>query len=308
MKETVTFRNGTLKMAGHLYLPDTIKEEARYPAIVCMHPSGGVKEQVIGLYARQLAERGFIALAFDASHQGESEGLPRLLEDPVVRVEDARCAIDYLSTLSFVDESKIGVLGVGEGGGYAISAAKSERRLRAVATISAVDIGGGSRDFLGDGVPAAENWATLDAVAKQRTAEARGAQPLLIKYVPDSPEEITEGTPDFMREGYEYYRTPRGQHPNAPNRYLFRSLDRILAFSAFDLIPRLLTQPLLLIAGSEADTLLYSEQAYDLANADDDVLHIVRGATHVALYDVPEYVDQAMEKLTEFFTIHLRGS
>lgn len=301
LKTNVSFKNGPLSMAGHLYVPNDIEAGDKRPAIVCVPPGGGVKEQVIGLYARRLAEQGFIALAFDASHQGESEGLPRLLEDPIARVEDARCAADYLSTLDIVDDNRLAVFGVCAGGGYAISAAQTERRFKAVATVSAVDIGGGSRDFLGLGAPISDSWAMLDKVAAQRTAEAKGAEPLLVGYVPDSPDQINENTPDLMREGYDYYRTPRGQHPNSPNRYLFTSTDRILAFSAFDLLGDLLTQPMLLIAGSKADTKVFSDQAYELAKRSKRGLFVVEGATHIALYDVPEYVDQAVSKLVSFF-------
>jgi fermentation-respiration switch protein FrsA (DUF1100 family) len=104
----------------------------------------------------------------------------------------------------------------------------------------------------------------------------------------------------MLREAYDYYRTPRGQHPNAKGRFLLTSLDKMLAFSAFNLIPSLLTQPLLLIAGSKADTKVYSDQAYALSKGPKE-LFVVEGATHVAMYDVPEYVDQAVAKLVPFF-------
>lgn len=295
MKKSVTFQNGTIQMAGDLYLPAGFEESKKYPALVTVHPGGGVKEQTAGLYAQNLANQGFVTLAFDASYQGESGGEPRLLEDPTARVEDVRAAVDYLSTLSFVDEEKIGALGICAGGGYAVAAAQTERRIKAVATVSAVDIGAMFR-----GEDAAANLQTLDAVAKQRTAEARGAEAMYLNWAPNCAEEINENTAVLMREAYDYYRTPRALHPNSTNRFLFSSLDKLMAFSASSQISSYLTQPLLLVVGSEADTRSYSEQFYALSNGPKE-LFWVEGATHIAMYDIPEYVAQAVTKLTAFY-------
>jgi fermentation-respiration switch protein FrsA (DUF1100 family) len=308
IKKSVTFKNGNLKMAGNLYLPEGMDESKKYSAIVCVHPGGGVKEQVAGLYAEKLAGQGFITLAFDASHQGESEGEPRLLEDPTARVEDVRCAVDYLTTLAFVNVEQIGALGICAGGGYAICAAQTEHRIKAVAGISSADMGGDLDGVVKRertvGTPEAK-LAMLKAVAAQRTAEANGAKPMYLTYVPDSPEGFNENTYNLMTEGYDYYRTKRGQHPNSPNKFLFTSFDKIAAFSAFSQIGTLLTQPLLLIAGTKADTRYASEQAYEMANCPKE-LFWVEGATHIAMYDKPEYVKQAVDKLTEFFGKNLK--
>lgn len=290
-------------MKGNLYLPENFDETRTYPAIVCVHPGGGVKEQVSGLYAEKLSEQGFIALAFDASHQGESGGKPRLLEDPATRVEDVRSAVDYLTTLSYINNDKIGAIGICAGGGYAINAAQTEHRIKAVASISAVDIGAMFRGE-GSGGTAEANVKTLEAVAAQHTAEANGEEPMYMTYVPDSPEGFDENTLVLMKEGYEYYRTERGQHPNSTNKFLFTSFDKIMAFSAFAQIGTLLSQPLLVIAGSEADTKGFSEQAYAMTNGPKEIL-LVEGATHIAMYDTPEYVKQAVEKLKEFFEKYL---
>jgi len=301
MKKSVTFKNSNLKMSGNLFLPDGIDESKKYPAIVFVHPVGGVKEQTSGLYAERLSKCGFITLAFDASHQGESEGKPRFLEDPRARVEDVRCAVDYLTTIPFVDEERIGAVGICGGGGYTINAAQTEHRIKAVAGISAVDIGRAFREGWTGGNPVSEQIKVLEAVAKQRTAEANGAEPMYVPYVPN---EVDENTIQDMAEGYEYYNTPRGQHPNSTNLCLFTSYDRILAFTAFEHIETLLTQPILLIAGSEAGSRWHSENAYKLAKGPKD-LFIVEGATHMAMYDVQEYVNQAVGKLSEFFGKYL---
>ncbi|MDH2449326.1 alpha/beta hydrolase (plasmid) [Priestia megaterium] len=296
MKKSVTFKNNILNMAGNLYLPEGFDENKKYPAIVSVHPGGGVKEQTAGLYAQKLSNNGFVALAFDASCQGESEGEPRLLEDPYARVEDVRCAVDYLTTLPYVNQEKIGALGICAGGGYVVAAAPTERRIKAVATVSAVDIGA---MFRGE-ASVETQLQTLEAVAKQRTAEVNGAEAHFLTYAPDTLEEMDENTPVLMREAYDYYRTPRAQHPNSPNRFLFKSVDKLMAFSATTQISDYLTQPMLLIAGTEADTRGYSEQFYELSNGPKE-LFWVKGATHIAMYDIPEYVDQSVNKLTEFF-------
>ena len=302
MVKTVSFNNKAVEIAGHLHLPDDFSEDKQYPALVGIHPAGGVKEQTIGTYAKRLSAHGFVTVVYDSSYQGESGGEPRLLEDPTTRVEDARCAADFLTTLPYVDADRMGVFGICAGGGYSISVAQTERRFKAVATVSAAPMGESSRAFMGKIVPAAENIGALEMAANQRTAEARGAEPAYAPFVPEKREDINENTPDLLREGYDYYRTPRGQHPNSKGRFLLTSMDKMFAFSSFDQIPDFLTQPMLLIAGSKADTKVFSDQAYELSNGPKE-LFVVEGATHIAMYDVPEYVDQAITKMVTFFAV-----
>ncbi|WP_394678682.1 alpha/beta hydrolase [uncultured Sphingobacterium sp.] len=301
MKKSTSFKNKGLKMAAELHLPENFLETEKYPAIVCIHPAGGVKEQTIGHYAARIAESGFVVLTFDASYQGESEGEPRYLEDPTSRVEDARAGADYLATLPYVDMDRLGVFGICAGGGYAISVAQTEHRFKAVATVSASPMGEGFRNFLGFETPNDVLLDMLSKIGEQRNIEAKGGAPLYMHWVPETLAEINENTPDLLREGYDYYKTPRAQHPNSVNKYLFTGTDRMLAFSAFDQIGRFLTQPFLLIAGSKADTKVFSDQAFNLANGDKE-LFVVEGATHIALYDIPEYFEQAVAKLIAFYS------
>ena len=300
MVKSVSFTNKAVEISAHLHLPDNFQQDKKYPALVGIHPAGGVKEQTIGLYAKRLAAHGFLVLVYDSSYQGASGGEPRLLEDPSTRVEDARCAADYLTTLAYVDTERMGVFGVCAGGGYALAVAQTERRFKAVAGVSPTPMGEAARSMFGQSVTAAELIQTLEAAAMQRTAQARGADPVSAPFVPERLEDINENTPTMLREGYDYYRTPRGQHPNSKGRFLLTSLDKMLAFSTFHLIPTLLTQPMLLVAGSNADTRIFSEQAYALSNGPKE-LFVIDGATHIALYDVPEYVDQAVARLASFF-------
>lgn len=300
MIKAVTFANKAVEIAAHLHLPPDFREDRQYPALVGIHPAGGVKEQTIGLYARRLAAHGFVVLVYDSSYQGASGGEPRLLEDPSTRVEDARCAADFLTTLPYVADQRMGVFGVCAGGGYALAVAQTERRFKAVAGVSATPMGEAARSMFGQPVSAADVIRTLEATAAQRTAQARGAAPVYAPFVPERLEDIDRNTPTMLREGYDYYRTPRGQHPNSKGRFLMTSLDKMYAFSTFHLLPMLLTQPLLLVAGSEADTKVFSEQAHALATGPKELL-IIDGATHMALYDTPAYVDQAVARLAAFF-------
>jgi len=302
MVETVSFKDKEVDIAGHLHLPDNFREDRKYPALVGIHPAGGVKEQTIGLYAKRLAAHGFVVVVYDSSYQGASGGEPRLLEDPTTRVEDARCAADFLATLPYVDAERMGVFGVCAGGGYALAVAQTERRFKAVAGVSPTPMGEAARSMFGAPIPDTELIKMLEAAARQRTAEARGAEPVYAPFVPERLEDINENTPVMLREGYDYYRTSRGQHPNSKGRFLMTSLDKMLAFSTFNLLPDLLTQPLLLIAGSKADTKIFSDQAYELAKGPKE-LFVVEGATHIAMYDVPEYVDQAIARMVKFFAV-----
>lgn len=302
MTKSVKFRNRANILAANLHLPKGFDESKKYPALVGIHPAGGVKEQTIGLYAEKLSQHGYVVLVYDSSYQGASEGEPRLLEDPAVRVEDARCAADFLTTLTYVDAERMGVYGVCAGGGYALAVAQTERRFKAVATVSCTPMGEAVRNQFGVVIPTTELIKSLEFAAHQRAAEAAGAAPMYVPFVPEKFEDINEQTPVMLREGYDYYRTSRGQHPNSKGRFLFTSLDKMTTFSVFDYLGNFLTQPLLLIAGSKADTKFFSEQAYEIAKGKKE-LFIVEGATHIAMYDIPEYVDQAINKMAVFFKV-----
>ncbi|EHJ06873.1 alpha/beta hydrolase [Staphylococcus simiae] len=299
----VTFKNNQLTIVGNMYFPQDFNESLTYPAIVVGHPAGGVKEQTAGLYAERLAQLGYVTLAYDASYQGESEGQPRQLEDPHARVEDIRAAVDYFTTLSYIDNDRIGLLGICASGAYVIKAAQTDKRVKAVAGISASDIGQIFRyGWTGD-QSLQDTLNTLAQVSSERTAEANGQEMQTIGFVPEA-DEITEETPQEMKDGHEYYRTPRANHPRANNKIPFISFDRIIEFTAFDLVSELLTQPLLVIAGSEAGTRWLTEQVYDKANEPKEVLY-VEGANHFDMYDKEPYVTEAVDKMETFFKQYL---
>jgi fermentation-respiration switch protein FrsA (DUF1100 family) len=292
----VSFKNNGIDMAGNLYLPKNFSETGKYPAIVSVHPGGGVKEQTAGLYAQKLAEQGFVALAFDASHQGASGGMPRFLDDPMRRVADIYSAFDYLTSLSYVDASRIGALGICVGSGTAFKAASMERRIKAIATVSALDVGAATHKGWDGRATQAGQLALLESVAKQRSAEAAGAAPAYVNYVPEVGD---KSAPRDLQEAADYYLTPRGQHPNAPNKMRLTSLSAMVSFTGFDRV-ELLTQPLMIVAGSEAGSLWHSQELHAKA-AEPKELFIVDGATHMDLYD-GEGANIAMNKLAPFFT------
>jgi uncharacterized protein len=294
--KSVRFKNNGIDMAGNLYFPKDFTEAGKYPAIISVHPGGGVKEQTAGVYAQKLAEQGFVTLAFDASHQGASGGMPRLLDDPMRRVADIYSAVDYLTFLRYVDSNRIGALGICAGSGTAIKAVSMDRRIRAVATVSAVDVGAATRlGWDGKATPA-EQLATLDAVARQRTAEAAGAAPVYVNYVPSVGDKTA---PRDLQEAADYYLTERGQHPNAPNKMLMQSLSALVSFTGFDRVETLLTQPLMIVAGSEAGSLWHSKELHAKAAGPKELI-IVNGATHMDLYD-GKGVTLSMTSLGPFF-------
>ena len=299
--ERVTYpaRNMGTPIVANLFKPADFDANRKYAVIVVTHPFGGVKEQTSGLYAQRLAEQGFITLAYDASYQGESGGEPRLMEVPAQRLDDISCAIDFLVKHPQVDAGRIGSLGICAGGSYALCNAATEGRVKAVAAVSTFNLGEARREGMGT-ISYEERMKRLKDAAEARSREARGEPVRLVPVVPDSPAGFTESTPILYREGHDYYRTPRGQHPNSPNRYAFSSLPLQMAFFPFDQLDTISPRPLLVIAGSKADTLFWSEDVIKKAEQPKE-LHIVEGATHMDMYDRPQFVTPAVAKLAAFF-------
>lgn len=295
-KHTVSFDSAGITLAGHLYLPDHTEAG---PAIVVGHPGSAVKEQTAGLYAAKLADAGFAALAFDAAYQGESGGgVPRGLEDPAHRIEDFKAAVSYLTTRAEVDPERIGVLGICASGGYVLNAAAGDHRIKAVATVSAADV---ARQFRygADGTQdPAVFQSLLDAAAAARTTEARGevAEPLTL--FPATVDEARAAGGEHGAEGFDYYRTPRGEHPRSAGTMPWSSVDRMATFDAFTAVP-LIRRPLLMIVGSRAVTAWMTLDAFQRATTPSKRVHWIEGASHVDLYD--RQVDPAAEELAAFY-------
>ncbi|MBB4439977.1 MULTISPECIES: alpha/beta hydrolase [Rhizobium] len=303
MKRT-TFKNGHTEVVGNLHLPPDFYESRSYPALVLATPGSSVKEQVGAIYAERLAARGFLALTFDPSYQGESGGEPRDLEDPATRVEDIHCAVDHLMTLPYVSEEQVGLLGICAGGGYAVNAALAERRFKAVGTVVANDIGEALRRLLPD------YRQTLMEVSSQRTVEARGGGLRRDPWIPDSLKEAEDAgiTDTEVLEAVAFYRESQYRHPNSSNRLIFNSYGRILKFDAFGLVPDLLTQPLqVIVGGRSGKTGQYEagQRLFDLSPAKEKHFLVVEGAGHYDMYYKDIYVSQAIARLAEFFQKHL---
>ena len=257
-------------MAGNVYFPKDFTENRQYSAIVVVHPGGGVKEQTAGLYAQMLAEHGFVTLAFDASHQGASGGMLRFLDNPVNRVGDIYSAVDYLTSLKYVDASRIGALGICAGSGAAVKAATTERRIKALGTVSAVDVGAATR----------KGW-TAKRRLPMRWRYWKNPSPN--KGRPKPPERRlhtwhmfrrseTRRRRAIFRQESDYYLTSGGEHPNAPNKMLTTSLSYLVSFTGFDQVDTLLTQPLMIVAGSEAGSLWHSQELNSKAAGPEGIL------------------------------------
>ncbi|GAB1340340.1 alpha/beta hydrolase [Streptomyces sp. E-15] len=302
-RTNVTFHSAGIEIAAHLHTPDTPASGPR-PALVVGHPGTGVKEQTSGTYARRMAERGFVALAFDAAHQGASGGLPRGLEDPAQRVEDFKAAVSYLTTRPEVDAERIGLLGICASGGYSLAAAGGDHRVRAVATVSTADP---SRQFrLGaDGTQdPAVFQSLLDSAARARTAAARGEDPGAMAVFPPTAEQAAALGGEHGAEGFEYYRTPRGGHERSARFLAWESVDRLAGYDAFFAVPLIGPRPLLQIIGERAVTAWMAVEAHQRATGPSEV-HRIAGASHVDLYDKEEYVGPAVDRLADFFATHL---
>jgi uncharacterized protein len=301
----VTYKVGGIAIAANVYTPAGYDAAGRHPAIVVAHPNGGVKEQTAGLYAQHLAEKGFIAITMDAAYQGGSGGMPRSVDKPQHRIEDIHGAADYIASFAGVDPARLGLLGICGGGGYALAAAKTDKRFKALATLSMFNSGRVRRNGFQDSQLATVQQRLRQASAA-RAQEAAGGKILYAGDADLSDAQIAALPFDLYREGYQYYwRT--NAHPGSTFRYTMSSLQDLMAWDATDQI-ELIDVPLLMLAGGKADTLYMTEDAFAKATGTKDkALVRIEGATHIQTYWVPHHVDTAMQSLVPFFTRTLAG-
>lgn len=293
--------NPNITLSAVINFPENFDKNKKYPSIVVSHPGGGVKEQTAGLYARKLSEQGFVTIAYDASYQGESTGEPRQLENPYIRTEDVSAVIDYLTTLSYVDAEKIGGMGICAGGGYMANAAINDRRLKAIGTVSAVNIGSMFRNGWENNVKDTDATAYLVAGSNARTADAKGGS----QTMPLAPLKKEDAPNAELLEAWEYYHTDRCQYPTAPGFATLRSLTQIITYDAYNKAEAFFTQPLLMVVGSKAGSAWMSDDLIKRAASKIKKTHIVEGANHMSLYDGKNYVAEAVSVLASFFKENL---
>lgn len=302
----VNYKIEGIDVVANVYTPAGYNPHNKYAAVVVAHPNGGSKNQVAGLYAQKLAEAGLITIAFDARFQGESGGEPRLTDKPFFRMGDIMGAIDFIQNYPGVDANRVGALGICGGGGYTFATAQTDKRIKAVATISLFNTG----DVRRNGYMRTQTNNIFERqleVSMARQAEALGATPEKAGFTDMTPEEARKIKVDLYREGYFYYSITH-KTPTASGGYLKSSLMDMMAWDATDHAD-LITQPLLVIAGEKADSKYMSEEAFSKATSTaNKELFIVPGATHIRTYYVKEYVDKISAKIQKFFTTELASN
>ncbi|MDF0544279.1 alpha/beta hydrolase [Sphingobium sp. H39-3-25] len=295
----VTYKLNGLDIVANIYTPANYDAGQKYPAIVVAHPNGGVKEQVAGLYAQRIAEKGYIAITADAAYQGGSGGTPRSVDKPMFRIEDIHGAADFITGYPGVDTARLGLLGICGGGGYALAAAKTDRRFKSIATLSMFNSGRVRRNGFKD--------SQLDTIEQRlqqasaaRAQEAAGGEVIYAGDANLTDAQIAALPFDLYRQGYHYY-WKTNAHPGSTFKYTMSSLLDLMRWDATDQI-EMIHMPLLMIAGSDADTLYMTEDAFSKASGTTDKeLFIIDGAKHIETYWVPKYVDAAIGKLVPFF-------
>ncbi|MDI6048861.1 alpha/beta hydrolase [Flavobacterium sp. XS2P24] len=299
----VTYTIKEITIVANVYTPANYDASKKYPAVVIAHPNGGVKEQVAGLYAQRLAEQGYITITADAAYQGGSGGEPRNVDKPANRIEDVHAMADFISQYKGADTSRLGLLGICGGGGYSLKAAQSDKRFKAIATVSMFNSGVVRRNgFMNS------QFSTIQQRLKEASdARAQEAAGGTIMYVGDTQltdKQIAALPFDLYREGFEYYGKTHA-HPNSTFKYTKSSLMNLMTFDASTNMD-LINQPLLMIAGSKADTFYMTDDAFNKAtNAKNKELFLINGATHIETYWKPDYVSQAVNKLVNFYQINL---
>ncbi|MFI8581363.1 alpha/beta hydrolase [Ectopseudomonas khazarica] len=296
-RQPVSYRNRFgIELAGDLYLPADFHSRHDWPALIIGAPYGGVKEQGPGVYANELAQRGFVALTFDASHNGESGGSPRRLSSPELFVEDFHAGVDFLGNQAGIARDAIGVIGICGSGGFGLSAAQVDPRIKAVATVSLYDISRLHAEGFAGSLDEAARRATLQALAEQRWSEFASGRATLGER--GAPLQIDADTHPIGREFGEFYSRPRGYHANSSTQFTQTSAQGFMNFPLLDKLQWISPRPLLLIVGEHAHSRFYSEDIYAAAS-EPKTLQVVPGSNHVDLYDRTDVIP--FDQLQAFF-------
>ena len=288
-----------IEIAADLYQRTGLDESTTHPAIVIGPPHGGVKEQGPGVYAQELARRGFVALGFDPSYNGESGGQPRHVTSPEIFAEDFSAGVDFLGTLPHVDRERIGAIGICGSGGFALSAASVDTRIKAVATSAMYDISRVQRNGWQDSASDDDRRRTLEDLASQRWADVDAGEPQL---QPTFPAEIPDGLDPITGEFFEYYVADRGHHPRSIGGFTVTSGMSHINFGALRHLSDIAPRPILLITGDRAHSRYFSDTAHEQATGPKELV-VVPGARHIDLYDRTELIP--FDRLEKFFADNL---
>ena len=299
----VTFHNRYgITLAADLYIPKGAT--GRLPAIAVCGPFGAVKEQSSGLYAQTMAEFGFLTLAFDPSFTGESGGQPRYVASPDINTEDFCAAVDFLSVQDNVDPERIGIIGICGWGGMAINAAAMDTRIKATVASTMYDMTRVNANGYFDSENTAEaRYEKKKAMNARRTEDYRSGSYALAGGVVDP---LPEDAPQFVKDYYAYYKTPRGYHPRSLNSNGGWNITSSLSFMNMPLLQysQEIRSAVLLVHGEKAHSCYFSRDAFQKLTGDNKELLIIPGASHVDLYDRMDVIP--FEKLKRFFEEYLR--
>ncbi|WP_417992374.1 alpha/beta hydrolase [Flavobacterium sp. LB3R33] len=303
-REKVTFKNRYgITLSGDLYLPKNAGTE-KLAALAISGPFGAVKQQSSGLYANEMAERGFAVVAFDPSYTGESGGEPRNLASPEINTEDFSAAIDFLGLQKNIDRNKIGIIGICGFGGFALNATAVDKRVKAVATTSLYDMTRVMSKGYNDSVTPEQRTKTLEDLGQQRWKDAENGKPADGPL--NLPESLKGDEPQFVKEYFDYYRTPRGFHPNSLNSNGAWLVTNPLSFMNMPIlmyVKEISPRPMLLIVGENAHSRYFSEDIYKSASEPKEILIIPNGV-HVDFYDKVDIIP--FDKLETFFKQYLK--
>lgn len=300
----VTFKNRYgIELVCDLYVPKDIKKDKKYPAIAISGPFGAVKEQASGLYAQTLAKRGFVTLAFDPSYTGESSGEPRSVASADINTEDFSAAVDYLSNLNFVDANKIGILGICGFGGFALNAAAMDTRIKAVVASTMYDMTRVSAKGYFDSLDADGRYKLKESLNGQRTLDFKNGTFAKALGLPDK---LKGDEPQFVKDYFGYYKTPRGFHKRSINSNGNWNLTSTLSLINMPILAYSdeIKSAALLVHGEKAHSRYFSEDAFKKLKGDNKELFIVEGANHVDLYDNMEKIP--FDKIESFFKTYLK--
>lgn len=305
-RQKVSFKNRYgITLSGDLYIPKNSGKNETLPAIAISGPFGAVKEQSSGLYANQMAERGFITLAFDPSYTGESSGEPRNIASSDINTEDFSAAVDYLGLQKNVDRNKIGIIGICGFGGFALNATAIDKRVKAVATTSMYDMTRVASKGYNDAVTLEQRTQTLEQLGQQRWKDAENGKPYY-DYSRSLPDTLTGNEPPFIAEYQNYYKTPRGFHPRSINSnaaWAATSALSLMNMPILTYLKEISPRPMLLIAGEKAHSRYFSEDIFK-AGTEPKELMIIPNAVHVDLYDKVDVIP--FDKLETFFKEYLK--